>query len=122
PDAPAQLIGIREHHVISSPLMECVERTREVAGHIKANDYESAMQMRGGSFRESFRILRTLVRATPRAPLGRRRRLAVIHGGSPAPGMNTAVRVAVRLGLDRGHTMLAVHNGFRGLRDGDIRE
>src|SRR5690606_23206546 len=47
PDAPAQLIGIREHHVISSPLMECVERTREVAGHIKANDYESAMQMRG---------------------------------------------------------------------------
>jgi 6-phosphofructokinase 1 len=36
--------------------------------------------------------------------------------------MNTAVRVAVRLGLDRGHTMLAVNNGFRGLRDGDVGE
>jgi 6-phosphofructokinase 1 len=36
--------------------------------------------------------------------------------------MNTAVRAAVRLGLDRGYTMLAVRNGFRGLRDGDVHE
>ena len=36
--------------------------------------------------------------------------------------MNTAVRAAVRLGLDRGYTVLAVRNGFRGLRDGDIQE
>jgi 6-phosphofructokinase 1 len=32
------------------------------------------------------------------------------------------VRAAVRLSLDRGYTMLAVRNGFRGLRDGDVRE
>jgi len=36
--------------------------------------------------------------------------------------MNNAVRAAVRLGLDRGYTVLAVKNGFRGLRDGDIQE
>ena len=45
-----------------------------------------------------------------------------MHGGGPAPGMNTALRAAVRLGLDRGYSMLAVNNGFRGLRDGTIRE
>ena len=32
--------------------------------------------------------------------------------------MNTAVRAAVRLGLDRGYTVLAVKNGFRGLPSG----
>ncbi len=123
PDAPAQLIGIREHQVISSPLMDCVEKTHAVAERIEAQDYDTAMQMRGGSFRESFGILRTLVQATPRAPVsGERRCIAVVHGGGPSPGMNTAVRVAVRLGADRGHTMLAVNNGFRGFRDGDIRE
>jgi 6-phosphofructokinase 1 len=36
--------------------------------------------------------------------------------------MNTAVRVAVRVALDLGHTVLGVHNGFRGLVDGDFHE
>jgi 6-phosphofructokinase 1 len=122
PGTPAQLIGIRENEVISSPLMEVVAQTHAVAERIRARDYDTAMLMRGGSFRESFGILRTLVRATPHAPPGRRLRLAVMHGGGPSPGMNTAVRVAVRLGADRGHTLLAVRSGFRGLRDGDLHE
>jgi 6-phosphofructokinase 1 len=36
--------------------------------------------------------------------------------------MNTAVRAAVRLGLDRGHVMLGVHKGFAGLVSGEIEE
>ena len=36
--------------------------------------------------------------------------------------MNTAARAAVRLGIDRGHIMLAIHNGFRGLATGEITE
>jgi 6-phosphofructokinase 1 len=36
--------------------------------------------------------------------------------------MNTAVRAVARLGIDKGHTMLAVRNGFRGLIDGNINE
>jgi 6-phosphofructokinase 1 len=58
----------------------------------------------------------------PTAAGHRRFRLAVVHGGGPAPGKNTAVRAAVRLGLDRGYAVLAVNNGFRGLRDGDLQE
>jgi 6-phosphofructokinase 1 len=45
-----------------------------------------------------------------------------VHGGGPAPGMNTAVRAALRLTLDRGHHVLGVRNSFRGLVDGDFFE
>lgn len=31
--------------------------------------------------------------------------------GAPAPGMNAAIRATVRLGLDRGHTVLGIYNG-----------
>ena len=118
------LVGIRQHDVISSPLMECVAKTHQVAEVIAAQDYETAMAMRGGSFSDSFRILRTLLRAQPHAPKpGQRQlRLAVLHCGGPAPGMNTAVRAAVRLGMDKGHTMLAVKNGFQGLAEGEIEQ
>jgi 6-phosphofructokinase 1 len=122
PDAEPELVGIREHQVVFSPLMEAVEQTREVAERIEAQDYDTAMQMRGGSFGDSFETLRILTRAQPRPPRegSQQLRLAVMHGGGPAPGMNTAVRVAVRLGMDAGHEMLAVRNGFRGLRDGEV--
>ncbi len=124
PGGDAQLIGIRGHQIISSPLMECVGKTHAVADVIAEQDYDSAMEMRGGSFRDSFRMIRTMVRAQPHkpAPGQRRLRFAVLHGGGPAPGMNTAVRVAVRVGIDRGHTMLAVRNGFQGLGKGSVEE
>ena len=56
------------------------------------------------------------------APGQRRLRIAVMHGGGPAPGMNTAVRAAVRLGTDHGHIMFGVRNSFRGLIDGEVEE
>ncbi len=124
PDAVPQLIGTRGNQVASSPLMECLARTHEVAERIAAQDYEGAMLLRGGGFHESQVILNTMQQAAPRptTPGHRRFRLAVMHGGGPAPGMNTAVRAAVRLGLDRGYSVLAVQNGFLGLRNGDIQE
>jgi 6-phosphofructokinase 1 len=124
PGAPAQLVGIRGHQVVGSPLLDCIGQTRAVGERITAQDLDGAMRLRGGSFRDSFNILMTMQQAAPRptAPGRRRFRLAVVHGGGPAPGMNTAVRAAVRLGLDRGYTVLAVNNGFRGLRDGDLQE
>lgn len=124
PHAPAQLIGLKGNRVVTSPLMECVEQTHAVAERIKARDYEGAMLLRGGSFRQSYKILQTVQQAAPRpTPAGRRRfRIAVVHGGGLAPGMNTALRAAVRLGLDRGYSVLAVKNGFRGLRRGEVQE
>jgi len=124
PDATPQLIGVRGNQVASSPLMECLGRTHEVAERIAQKDYEGATLLRGGGFHESHVILSTMQQAAPRPTAqGRRRfRLAVLHGGGPAPGMNTAVRAAVRLGLDRGYSVMAIKNGFLGLRNGDIQE
>jgi 6-phosphofructokinase 1 len=122
--AEPQLVGMQQHSIIHSPLMDCVTKTQQVAKFIAAQDYETAMAMRGGSFSDSFRILRTMLRAHPHPPEpGQKQlRLAVLHCGGPAPGMNTAVRVAVRLGIDKGHTMLSIQNGFPGLVAGDIQE
>ena len=59
PGGEAQLIGLKEHQIISSPLMECVAQTRAVAERIAEHDYEAAMDLRGGSFWEDLeRVLK----------------------------------------------------------------
>ncbi|MBN2470380.1 MAG: 6-phosphofructokinase [Anaerolineae bacterium] len=124
PDEEPQLIGIRENKLIHSPLMECVRKTQQVAQAIADKDYGQAMDLRGTSFADALRTFRTLVQANPSAPRPGQKhlRLLVMNCGGPAAGMNTAVRVAVRLGLDQGHTVLAARNGFRGLLREDIVE
>ena len=124
----ACLIGMKGNKVVHIPLEECLARTREATEAVRSLNFERAMELRGSGFREAFQTVRTMVRAFPHdpAPDQRRLRLAVIHGGAPAPGMNTAVRAAVRLTLDKGHSVLGVYNGFRGLvadkADGHIKE
>ena len=124
PEDEPIVVGTRANRIIRLPLMECVEQTRQVAAAIKDRDYEKAMSLRSSSFNHSFRTLKTMVRALPHPPEpGQKRfRIAVLNAGAPAPGMNTAVRAAVRLGLDQGHIMLAASNGFEGLAEGDVKE
>jgi len=124
PEAEPQLIGMRGNRITPSPLMECVEKTRSVAKAIEAHDYETAMALRGSSFKESFETLKTMLRSLPHAPKPDqvRLRLAVMHAGSPAPGMNAAARAAVRIGLDRGHVMLGIRNGYPGLIEDKVEE
>jgi 6-phosphofructokinase 1 len=124
PDEEAVVVGTKANRIIRLPLIECVERTRQVAEAIKNRDYEKAMSLRSSSFKDAFRTLKTMVRALPHPPEpGQKRfRIAVLNAGAPAPGMNTAVRAAVRLGLDRGHIMLGINNGFEGLAEGRVKE
>ena len=124
PEDEPIVVGTKANRIIRLPLVECVERTRQVAEAIKARDYEKAMSLRSASFHHSFRTFRTLVRALPHPPEpGQKRfRIAVLNAGASAPGMNTAVRAAVRLGLDQGHIMLAANNGFEGLAEGEVKE
>ena len=124
PESEPQLIGLRGNRITASPLMDCVEKTRSVSKAVADQDYEQAMALRGSSFKEAFDTLRTMLRALPHSPSPdqKRFRLAIVHAGAPAPGMNAAVRATVRIGMDRGHIMLGVHNGFEGLIDEDIQE
>jgi 6-phosphofructokinase 1 len=124
PEDEPVLVGTKANRIIRLPLMECVEKTRQVAEAINARDYEKAMSLRSSSFKDAFRTLKTMVRALPHPPEpGQKRfRIAVLNAGAPAPGMNTAARAAVRLGLDNGHIMLSVNNGFEGLAEGEVKE
>jgi 6-phosphofructokinase 1 len=124
PDDEPLHIGIKGNRAHRSPLMDCVQNTKAVVEAIKIKDYERAMDLRSSSFKDAFRTLRTMVRALPHSPTpGQKRfRIAVLNAGAPAPGMNTASRAFVRLGLDNGHIMLGIKNGFEGLAEDEVEE
>ena len=124
PDDEPVIIGMKNNRTTRIPLMDCVQQTQAVAEAIAEKDYERAMDLRSSSFDDAFRTFKTMVRALPHPPEPeqKRFRIAVLHAGAPAPGMNTAARTAIRLGLDQGHIMLGVRNGFHGLAKGHIDE
>jgi 6-phosphofructokinase 1 len=124
PEDEPVVMCTRANRITHSPLMECVEQTRAVAAAIAAKDYEKAMSLRSASFKDAFSTLKTMVRALPHPPEpGQKRfRIGVMNAGAPSAGMNTAARTAIRLGLDLGHIMLGVQNGFEGLSKNQVVE
>lgn len=111
------LCGLEGFKVVYSDLRQGLQKTHQVAEAIKSGRHGRARRLRGRFFQGAFRAVTILKSPEPgpnKRP-GRSLRLAVIHSGAPAPGMNTAVRAAVRFGIARGHDMLAVHDGFSGL-------
>lgn len=124
PEDEPQLIGMRGNRVVSSPLMECVEITKQISNYADENQFDKVLELRGSGFQATYQILQTLLQAGPN-PVEKPKnpfRIAVMHSGGPAPGMNTVVRAAVRWGSDQGHTMLGISNGFPGLIEGDLKE
>ncbi|WP_233258386.1 6-phosphofructokinase [[Phormidium] sp. ETS-05] len=129
PSPEPVLMGLRGNRITRTPLSYCVENSRKIAAAIASGDYPQAMALRGDTFGEIFHTFSTLMQATPPnckpdtpPPIDKPLRIAVLTCGAAASGMNTAVRAAVRLGIDKCHTMLGVENGFRGLIEGHIRE
>jgi 6-phosphofructokinase 1 len=123
PESEPQVIGMRYNRVTRVPLVRGVEETRSVPAAIAAHDYERAMSLRGGSFTEMYDTFQALARALPSVRHPRRTfRVALLNAGGLAPGMNTATRAATRLGLDQGHEILAVQNGFDGLITGELAQ
>jgi 6-phosphofructokinase 1 len=122
-DDEAQVIGVRGNRVVQIPLTECVSKTREINMLLEGHEYARATELRGHAFIAAVGTLQTLLRALPHPPRpGQRRlRLAVLNVGAPAPGMNTAVRAAVRIAIDQGHEIFGVRRGFQGLIDDDMQ-
>jgi len=122
PESPGNVMAIRGNRVVPTDLMEAIRRTREVPERIAAGDFGGAMELRGGSFTEMDQIFHEMAEPSQVDVASDAKRVAIMHAGGLAPGMNTAARAAVRLGIARGHTMLGVNGGFPGLRDGNISE
>ena len=103
--------------------MQAVEDTHRIGTYIASGEYQSAIEARGHGFTSMIEIYRMLIEATPSvAPTDGAKRIAIMHAGALAPGMNQLARVAVRSGLDRGYSMHAVKGGVPGLVAGDVAE
>lgn len=126
PGTPGHILGIRRNRVCRLPLVETVAVTRGIARAIEDGRYDDAVASRGHGFGLTLGVTDTMTRppAADVAPndRGAGKRVAIIHAGGLAPGMNTAARAAVRLGHAHGFTMLGIQGGFPGFVDGNIRE
>lgn len=121
----AYILGVRHNRVTRIPLMKAVEATRRIAQHIKDHDFEAAQRARGSSYEEMMRINQVLAEPPQSLMQAERegaKRVAIMHVGGLAPGMNTAARSAVRIGLDAGLQMLGIQGSFSGLIDNRVSE
>lgn len=116
------VIGIHRNQVVRRPLVEAVEETRRIAELVAARDFEGAIAARGPGFGRMVDIFTALAEAEPRVAGATGKRIGIIHAGGLAPGMNTAVWAAVRLGIDAGHRMLGIQGGFPGFMKGQVTE
>ncbi|OSD06602.1 6-phosphofructokinase [Trametes coccinea BRFM310] len=124
PDTPSYMIGVRENKITRVPLMDAVKMTREVAQAISEKNFPKAMSLRDPEFSESLEgfYATSVLETEPKLPHHLRMRVAIMHVGAPAGGMNAATRAAVRYCIRQGHKPFAIHNGFVGLLDDNVHQ
>ncbi len=127
-DKEPEVLGVRRNRVTRIPLMEAVKATRAVKDYVASGNYQAAIESRGTSF-VAMTGINEILSAPPSqahefspASIKPGARVAVVHVGGLAPGMNTAARAAVRLGIARGWTMLGIEGSWAGLADNNVRE
>jgi 6-phosphofructokinase 1 len=127
-DEPGPVFGFHGYQVTAMPLVESVADTRRVPELIQAGDYDGAIKLRGDEFSDALRFFDELsspeaqARETAPAVTGeKRRRVGIMHSGGLAPGMNTAAKALVRLGIARGLELVGIEDGFPGLIAGTTR-
>jgi 6-phosphofructokinase 1 len=114
------MVGIRKNKVISTPLIEVVESSREVHKQIENGDFKEAMEFRGATFRSMLELVNTLTRICPTLESGDHGTVVIMTGGADAPGMNAAISVAARCLLNQGVRVLGSRDEFYGLSHGDL--
>ncbi|WP_024331022.1 6-phosphofructokinase [Winkia neuii] len=124
PKSEPYILGSRKNRIARLPLVKSLEHTRKVKKLTAAHCYEEAVRARGRSFTNMLALNRILSFPPERGECetsGRSaKRVAIMHVGGLAPGMNTAARAAVRIGVDKGFEMLGVQGSFAGLMDSKI--
>ncbi|KAI5289591.1 6-phosphofructokinase, alpha subunit, partial [Ascosphaera aggregata] len=118
PEQPSYLITFSKNRIDKTPLMDAVKLTHSISSAIEEKDFDRAMSLRDPEFKEFYKAY--INTTTPHQEkvmldVGKRRRIAFIHVGAPAGGCNPATRGAMAYCIARGHTPVAIHNGFPGL-------
>ncbi|KAI8092642.1 6-phosphofructokinase [Halteromyces radiatus] len=125
PDMPSPLIGMSNNEVTCKPLMKAVKLTHEVAEAIGEKNFARAMELRDPQFAEEYNVYNAstiLDDHSLQLPDHLQLRIGILHVGAPAGGMNAATRTAVRYAVNRGHTPIAIYNGFDGLIKGAMSD
>ncbi|KAK8192623.1 6-phosphofructokinase, alpha subunit [Zalaria obscura] len=132
PETPSPVICIVENKIVRKSLLDAVALTHKVADAIESKDFGTAMKLRDAEFTEYFNaynIMTSTEKEEMKLPQEKRLRVGIIHVGAPAGGMNAATRAVTAYCLTRGHTPVAIHNGFPGLcrhhddkPEGSVRE
>ncbi|KAI5818812.1 phosphofructokinase-domain-containing protein [Pyronema omphalodes] len=126
PETPSPVITINENKIGRKSLQESVKLTQDGAKCIANKDFEGAMKLRDREFEEYYRCYMATTKLddpTNKAPDNKRMKIAIVHVGAPAGGMNAATRAAATYCLSRGHRPFAIHNGFPGLvRHNSVKE
>ncbi len=120
----SKIIVMRNNRIRAVSLRESIAKTHAVADAIRAGEFQQAMQLRGSGWEIMNSIMTTLSLpgAPGKAPPKKQKTLALITCGWPAPGMNNALRTAVRLGLAHGYKMLGIKQGAEGLINNNVHE
>lgn len=121
-DTPPRMIGMINNEPTATPLDEVISKSQAVGKAIDEGVYSTALSLRGTSFRDQLNLLKVMTQAVPEKPDKSLGTIAVVTAGADAPGMNAAVRVAVRLALNAGARVVGGINGFRGMVRGQIEE
>lgn len=106
----------------ATPLAEVIGKSQAVGKAIEEGAYSTALSLRGASFRDQLGLLKILSQATPAPADSSLGAIAIVTAGADAPGMNAAVRVAVRRALNAGARVVGGINGFRGMVRGQVEE
>lgn len=114
PDTPSPMIGIRENKLVRVSLLEAVKETKAAAKAIESKDFVGARALRDTEFNEHLRNYLTISKSDVKGE-STGRRYGIISVGAPAGGMNQAVAAAASYCLTKGHSPVAIHNGWSGL-------
>lgn len=118
PETPSPMIGMNNNKVTTKPLMDAVKLTHQVAEAIGQSDFDRAMSLRDPQFIDEFSAFNRTTILDDKSlllPEHERLNIAILNIGAPAAGMDAAARAVVRYGINRGHTIYGVSNGFSGL-------
>merc|ERR1719402_556101 len=118
-ETPSCVIALKGNQMIRIPMMEAVERTREVGLAMAAKEWDRILQLRAGGYKRNIGIYKALGANKPASPLTDLEgvKIGIVNIGAPAGGVNAAVRAVVRICINNNVTPAVIKDGIGGLVD-----
>ncbi|CAG5135793.1 unnamed protein product, partial [Candidula unifasciata] len=119
PDTPAYVISLDGYEIVRTPLMKAVEQTKKVGEMLEDRNFDEVVKLRGPVKSLSAVILIILMYII--LNLQRMYRIAMVHVGHPAGGMNAAARGFVGVCVSKGYEPVFIYDSWKGLCKNKVR-